>query len=142
MLECMAVYCKQCRYNLKGLPAGECPECGRAFDPADSATFWDGKLPIARWFWTWAIIFSLAVLLGGVLLTMANETLRHGEILEIGAPAVMWSTGYRPGVNGGRPIWHGDGIVLNSLISMGFGLSAGWILVYVRKRVSLRPPRD
>lgn len=29
------VYCRSCQYNLAGLDAGCCPECGRQFDPAD-----------------------------------------------------------------------------------------------------------
>lgn len=32
--------CAQCRYDLQGLPAGPCPECGQRFDPADDATFY------------------------------------------------------------------------------------------------------
>jgi hypothetical protein len=30
--------CWECGYPLKGLPTPRCPECGRAFDPADPAT--------------------------------------------------------------------------------------------------------
>lgn len=26
------IYCKRCRYNLRGLMRGECPECGQLFD--------------------------------------------------------------------------------------------------------------
>ena len=28
-------YCKGCGYCLRGLPEPRCPECGRAFDPAE-----------------------------------------------------------------------------------------------------------
>ena len=31
--------CRGCDYALDGLPAGVCPECGRAFDPGDPSTF-------------------------------------------------------------------------------------------------------
>jgi hypothetical protein len=31
--------CMTCRYDLRRLRARACPECGRAFDPADPATF-------------------------------------------------------------------------------------------------------
>lgn len=31
--------CLDCEYDLRGLPKGVCPECGRAFDPLDVATF-------------------------------------------------------------------------------------------------------
>ena len=33
------MHCKACLYVLDGLDAGACPECGRAFDPADPATY-------------------------------------------------------------------------------------------------------
>jgi hypothetical protein len=36
-----SIACRGCTYDLLGLPAGVCPECGRAFDPADPSTFWD-----------------------------------------------------------------------------------------------------
>jgi hypothetical protein len=41
--------CLNCRYDVRGLAAARCPECGRAFDPADATTF-AGPLPawIAR----------------------------------------------------------------------------------------------
>jgi len=31
--------CLSCRYSLVGLERGECPECGREFDPGDRSTF-------------------------------------------------------------------------------------------------------
>jgi hypothetical protein len=37
MLRC--VFCKACEYDLAGLGAGPCPECGRVFDPAEARTF-------------------------------------------------------------------------------------------------------
>ncbi|MDG1359963.1 MAG: hypothetical protein P8P71_05930 [Phycisphaerales bacterium] len=33
------MHCHGCQYDLTGLAAGACPECGRRFDPADPATF-------------------------------------------------------------------------------------------------------
>lgn len=33
------MYCRGCHYELRGLPAGECPECAARFDPDDPATF-------------------------------------------------------------------------------------------------------
>jgi hypothetical protein len=32
------MYCLGCDYSLEGILAGKCPECGRAFDPADAST--------------------------------------------------------------------------------------------------------
>ena len=31
--------CRDCQYDLSGLGAGPCPECGRRFDPGDPASF-------------------------------------------------------------------------------------------------------
>jgi hypothetical protein len=33
------LYCRQCRYPLRGLDSRRCPECGQAFDPADPKTY-------------------------------------------------------------------------------------------------------
>ena len=33
------MHCTSCQYDLAGLEAGACPECGRRFDPGDPATF-------------------------------------------------------------------------------------------------------
>lgn len=33
------MYCRSCHYDLRTLPAGCCPECAAAFDPADVATW-------------------------------------------------------------------------------------------------------
>lgn len=34
------MYCRNCEYNLRGQTESRCPECGEAFDPADSSTYW------------------------------------------------------------------------------------------------------
>lgn len=33
------MHCRDCQYDLSGLGAGPCPECGRRFDPGDPASF-------------------------------------------------------------------------------------------------------
>jgi hypothetical protein len=38
-------HCRSCRYDLAGLAAGPCPECGALFDPADPETFTDLRAP-------------------------------------------------------------------------------------------------
>src|SRR5262245_60167127 len=40
------MHCFGCGYELRGLPAGACPECGRAFNPSDPQTFGDAP---PRW---------------------------------------------------------------------------------------------
>lgn len=40
--------CRACGYALRGLTEPRCPECGRAFDPADSRTVYLGRVP--GWF--------------------------------------------------------------------------------------------
>ncbi len=44
-----ARYCCRCGYELRGLTSPRCPECGRAFDPANPKTF--RCRPIRRWHW-------------------------------------------------------------------------------------------
>lgn len=33
------IFCNSCDYDLKALPGGRCPECGKWFDPTDGVTF-------------------------------------------------------------------------------------------------------
>ncbi len=33
------MYCKRCRYNLKGSKSSSCPECGRLYDESDPSTY-------------------------------------------------------------------------------------------------------
>ncbi len=44
--------CLGCGYALRDLPEPRCPECGRAFDPADPRTF--GPEPRPKWLQPWA----------------------------------------------------------------------------------------
>lgn len=38
-------HCRSCRYDLAGLAAGPCPECGVLFDPSNPETFTDLRAP-------------------------------------------------------------------------------------------------
>ena len=43
------IYCKTCHYPLVRLETNRCPECGRAFDPGDEATFDNTPRHHRRW---------------------------------------------------------------------------------------------
>ena len=49
--EPQAPTCLACGYDLRGLPAGACPECGLAFDPADQAREESAAARRAAWPW-------------------------------------------------------------------------------------------
>lgn len=57
------MYCRRCRYDLRGNTSRTCPECGREFDPANPKTF--RRAPGApRWRRVWGIgKYLLAALL-------------------------------------------------------------------------------
>ncbi len=44
------VYCRGCRYSLRGLAAGKCPECGEEFDPEKPETYLVSRVSIAAKF--------------------------------------------------------------------------------------------
>jgi hypothetical protein len=54
------MFCRQCSYNLQAIPSARCPECGRAFDPADPASFLKAPRTPLR-IWGRRIIFVLLV---------------------------------------------------------------------------------
>ena len=53
------MYCRTCRYDLRGLDAVTCPECGAAFDPRDPETYFKTRHERPASFW-----FALVCLLG------------------------------------------------------------------------------
>jgi hypothetical protein len=61
--------CWECGYALRGLASRRCPECGRAFDPADPTTMNTGQTigPVTRWLmsppgWPMYLLLAAAVL--------------------------------------------------------------------------------
>jgi hypothetical protein len=64
--------CLGCGYDLRGLTSRQCPECGRAFNPADPATMGPRGLrlgPIGRWA-TSRVGWAAWVFTGGILLAI------------------------------------------------------------------------
>jgi hypothetical protein len=64
-------YCKGCGYSLFGLKNRICPECGRAFNPANRRTF--AQRPPRGWVWRWgrrvlAVVLLLLLATGAGLL--------------------------------------------------------------------------
>jgi len=55
-------YCRGCGYNVRQLPEPRCPECGRAFDPADPRTTL-AKPKLATWWRVRQIWLALFILL-------------------------------------------------------------------------------
>jgi hypothetical protein len=46
------MYCLGCGYDLRGLPENRCPECGRAFDSGDPATYLGKRESGKTYLWT------------------------------------------------------------------------------------------
>lgn len=63
----VTMFCKACDYNLTGVTANGCPECGRAFDPKDANSFSgvsaDQLIGPRRALWIALIIADVGVLL-------------------------------------------------------------------------------
>lgn len=64
------MFCLACDYDLSGLAPGRCPECGRAFDPADPDSFGaePGSARRARRAWR----LEVSVVLAGAVPLAAN----------------------------------------------------------------------
>ncbi len=72
-------YCRGCSYDLHALTTPRCPECGRAFDPADPRTY--RRRPARRWLrrlvWGGVALVLLVLLPGG-----ASAWVYHGWKVE------------------------------------------------------------
>ncbi|MCP4836062.1 MAG: hypothetical protein GY895_15005 [Phycisphaera sp.] len=82
--------CFDCHYDLVGLAAGRCPECGRHFDPADPATFagTHGFEHRQRQMW---IGVAAAVLLATVVIRLgvSSDTSVAVLVLMAGVPGLL-----------------------------------------------------
>jgi len=63
-------YCAACKYNLRGLPSGLCPECGRAFSWDDSRTFLES---LHRRLFAWPTLLAFGPLVLSAYLTPPLE---------------------------------------------------------------------
>ncbi len=64
------MFCTSCNFDLRGLPSAKCPECGRAFDPADAGTFLiKPRSAFARMFKRIALA-AVVLIVGGIVLSV------------------------------------------------------------------------
>lgn len=84
--------CRGCNYALRGLSGPRCPECGRAFDPADPATMNLGRPlgAMGRWlnqpiWWLTPVCLLLSIALLTSSIVMPADTLFLLLFLSIGA---------------------------------------------------------
>ncbi len=62
------MYCRKCGYALVGLSEDRCPECGRAFDPANPRTFRRKPLLSGVRLWLVRLALATAALVAGLLI--------------------------------------------------------------------------
>ncbi len=121
----MPRYCIGCGYSLTRLEASACPECGRAFDPADERSF--AARPRSPWPVRKGVCLLLAVypwaVLGMVHLTWWAEWLGKGArpdpLLRAGSGAWTVAMGY-------RTTWLA---LLAGLVIVPIGVYASWYAV-------------
>ncbi len=120
------MYCLGCQYDLRGLPERRCPECGRAFDPQDPATYL--KVPTQpRPYFLLVLIWLVPILLFAMLLL----TLGVGRGLPI------------------RELLWGLGVALCGLLNVVLPIAVapyvgpfvllGWLALLHTRKVRLRP---
>jgi hypothetical protein len=92
--------CWECGYSLRGLGEGRrCPECGRAFDPADRTTMNVGRPvgPVARWLMRppgWPL-YAMTVVAALVSLWAAATPVREGVFVRVIVDMMLGRTGVR-----------------------------------------------
>jgi len=95
--EARAMRCLDCGYDLRGLAVHRCPECGRAFAPADARTILqrpvDGRRLLA-WM-ALSLVCAIAPFIAIVVLRperMQGWMLSLVWICNMGSFALLWST--------------------------------------------------
>jgi hypothetical protein len=76
------MYCWQCGYNLFGLSESRCPECGRAFDPANRGSY--RRYPPMTW------LHRTALVVLAIVAVPVCAILNQGGLLVIVFVAVYW----------------------------------------------------
>lgn len=84
------MYCIDCGYNLRGLPAGDCPECARPFDPVERSS-WRAFPNRALHKKQYAIFGGIGVLLVLILVYCVRSNSDSGVILVLlpGVPGLI-----------------------------------------------------
>ena len=77
------MYCRGCYYDLRSLPRGKCPECGKWFDPEDPRTFIGCRPFVPRG-------VSIAITYGSVLMLNLAFWLAVAPRAVPGSPSVTW----------------------------------------------------
>ncbi len=68
--------CPECRYDLSGLPTGNCPECGKAFTPEQVREFWKAKKQQPRF----RLDLALTIASATYVLLCNCTTMRPGSV--------------------------------------------------------------
>ena len=84
------MHCRQCRYQLNGLDAGACPECGRHFDPEEPDTYATDRLDEHRKRLC-QLGGGLAAVLAAILVhsLYANDTTSPMLVIIFGGPGLL-----------------------------------------------------
>ena len=78
------MFCTACNFDLRGLPASRCPECGRAFNAADATTFFERPRSafarlLPRILLTIGLLAILGIAIGGYTVYLAIHNAFEAE---------------------------------------------------------------
>jgi len=82
-------YCLKCGYTLNYLTTNACPECGRAIDPADPATY--RTTDFMRWYWA-ALFCGAAPLVVGVSIFLTWVVFGWNQLMAAGMFTILGGT--------------------------------------------------
>ncbi|MDB5319760.1 MAG: hypothetical protein JWN40_1391 [Phycisphaerales bacterium] len=140
--------CWDCNYSLRGIESRRCPECGRAFDPADprSMNMGQPRGPIGRWAVrpvSWVLVAAAVVATGLILLvTRPPVWWREAWFIDLAYfgrwrdRKLLWAA------MGEREVVYVLGVLMWVLIMGGWWLGAGvrWVAL-LRFRGGVAPLR-